>query len=47
MLSTYAFAPIYEPANVFAYSTRKVKLPAQIRGTRLTSQTILDAEPAN
>lgn len=47
VLSTYAFAPIYEPANIFAYSTRKMKLPAQIRGTRLTSQTILDAEPAN
>lgn len=44
ILSQYAFAPIYEPANVFAYSTRKLKLPATIRGTRLTSQSILDAD---
>lgn len=44
ILSQYAFAPIYEPANIFAYSTRKLKLPETVRGTRLTSQTILDAE---
>ncbi len=47
ILSQYAFAPIYEPANVFAYSTRKLKLPETIRGTRLTSQSILDAEVTN
>ena len=47
ILSQYAFAPIYEPANVFAYSTRKLKLPETIRGTRLTSQSILDAEASN
>jgi len=47
ILSQYAFAPIYEPANVFAYSTRRLKLPETIRGTRLTSQTILDAQVSN
>lgn len=44
ILSQYAFAPIYEPMNIFAYSTRRLTLPEQVRGTRLTSQTILDAE---
>ncbi|WP_407051183.1 ABC transporter substrate-binding protein [Methyloraptor flagellatus] len=44
ILSQYAFAPIYEPANIFAYSTKRLKLPEAIRGTRLTSQTILDAD---
>lgn len=46
VLSQYAFAPIYEPANLFTYSTKKLKLPEAVRGTRVTSQTILDAEPA-
>ncbi|GFZ91548.1 peptide ABC transporter substrate-binding protein [Elstera cyanobacteriorum] len=45
VLSQYAFAPIYEPANVFTYSAKKLKLPEVVRGTRVTSQTILDAEP--
>jgi peptide/nickel transport system substrate-binding protein len=47
VLSQYAFAPIYEPANVFVYSTRKLKLPSAVRGTRLTSQTIIDADVVN
>jgi peptide/nickel transport system substrate-binding protein len=47
ILSQYAFAPIYEPVNIFAYSTKKLKLPETVRGTRLTSQTVLDAEVAN
>lgn len=45
ILSQYAFAPIYEPVNLFAYSTKRIALPDVVRGTRLTSQTILDAEP--
>lgn len=47
ILSQYAFAPIYEPVNIFAYSTKKLKLPETVRGTRLTSQTVLDAEVSN
>jgi len=47
ILSQYAFAPIYEPVNIFAYSTKKLKLPETVRGTRLTSQTILDSEITN
>ena len=46
ILSQYALAPIYEPVNLFAYSTKRMTLPETIRGTRLTSQSILDAEPA-
>ncbi len=47
ILAQYAFAPIYEPVNIFAYSTKRLKLPETVRGTRLTSQTILDAEVSN
>lgn len=47
ILSQYAFAPIYEPVNIFAYSTKKLKLPETVRGTRLTSQTVLDADVSN
>lgn len=46
ILSQYAFAPIYEPVNIFAYSTKKLKLPDNVRGTRLASQTILDTDIA-
>ena len=46
ILSQYAFAPIYEPVNLFAYSTKRLTLPETIRGTRLTSQSILDADVA-
>ncbi|KJV08576.1 4-phytase, partial [Elstera litoralis] len=44
ILSQYAFAPIYEPANLFTYSVKKLKLPEAVRGTRVTSQTILDTD---
>jgi peptide/nickel transport system substrate-binding protein len=47
ILSQYAFAPIYEPANIFTYSIRKLKLPETVKGTRLTSQTLIDAEAVN
>lgn len=47
ILSQYAFAPIYEPVNIFAYSTKKLKLPETVRGVRLTSQTIIDSDITN
>ena len=42
VLSQFAFAPIYEPAQIFAYNSKKLTFPEKIRGTRLTSQSILD-----
>lgn len=47
ILSRFAFAPIYEPANSFAFNTKKLTFPTAIRGTRLTSQSIIDVAVNN
>ncbi|MDR6872090.1 peptide/nickel transport system substrate-binding protein [Bosea sp. BE125] len=46
VLSQYAFAPIYQPAQSLAYGKRIV-LPQVIRGTGLYGPTMLDIAPAN
>ncbi|SDR47960.1 peptide/nickel transport system substrate-binding protein [Rhizobiales bacterium GAS113] len=45
ILSRFAFAPIYQPAQNFAYNKR-IQLPAVIHGTGLQSQSMIDIEPA-
>jgi len=44
VLSQFVFAPIYQPIQSFAYRTEALTLPAQIRSSRIQSQTFLDIE---
>jgi len=44
VLSQYAFAPIYQPVQSFAYDNESLTLPATINGTRLQSQSIVDID---
>jgi len=44
ILSQYAFAPIYQPVQNFAYSNKRLAVPEKIRGARVQSQSILDIE---
>ncbi|CAN5311737.1 hypothetical protein BH10PSE8_BH10PSE8_06480 [soil metagenome] len=46
VLSQYAFAPIYQPVQSFAYG-RKIVVPEVIRGVGLYGQSMLDIAPAN
>ncbi len=47
LLSQYAFAPIYQPANLFSYAPKRLKLPDIVRGSRIMSQTVLDMAAVN
>jgi peptide/nickel transport system substrate-binding protein len=44
LLSSFVFAPIYQPVQNFAYAESRITLPASIRGTRLQGQTIVDID---
>ena len=44
LLSQFVFAPIYQPVQNLAYNKTRLKLPATIRGTQYTIQSILDTE---
>ncbi|MGO4675410.1 ABC transporter substrate-binding protein [Bosea sp. 2YAB26] len=46
VLSQYPFAPIYQPVQLFAHGKR-VTMPEKIRGSGLSSQSIVDIEPVN
>lgn len=44
VLGQQVFAPIYQPIQSFAYRTEQLILAAQIRSSRIQSQTFLDIE---
>ena len=44
VLSQFVFSPIYQPVQNFAYSQERLSVPAEIRGTRLQSQSVVDIE---
>lgn len=44
VLSQFVFSPIYQPAQSFAYSQVRLKLPDTIRGMKLGAQSIMDIE---
>lgn len=44
LLSQFVFAPIYQPVQSLAYNNTRLKLPAAIRGTQYSTQSILDTE---
>lgn len=42
VMSQYVFAPIYQPAQLMAYSKSRLTLPERIRSVRISSQSFLD-----
>jgi peptide/nickel transport system substrate-binding protein len=44
LLSQAVFAPIYQPVQNIAYNKTRLKLPATVRGTQYSIQSILDTE---
>ncbi len=44
VMSQFVFAPIYQPAQSFAYSQTRLKLPDTIRGIKLATQSVMDIE---
>jgi len=44
IMSQFLFAPIYQPTQSFAYSTTRLKMPDNIRGIKLATQSIMDIE---
>jgi peptide/nickel transport system substrate-binding protein len=43
-MSQFAFAPIYQPTQSFAYSQVRLKMPDTIRGIKMATQSIMDIE---
>jgi len=44
VMSQFAFAPIYQPTQSFAYSQVRLKMPDTIRGIKMATQSIMDIE---
>jgi peptide/nickel transport system substrate-binding protein len=42
VLSQFAFAPIYQPAQSFAFNQTRLAFPDKVRGQSVQSQTVLD-----
>ena len=44
LLSQFVFAPIYQPVQNVGYNKDRLTMPDKIRGTQISSETILDME---